>query len=137
MEYVCLLVHGFISSFRLAGGMDRRSIKERRSWAERRSEKDRRSGWNQVQDQRFQGVLRTAATVSHLFSQPLTVVMGHVDLLSSSTEEEHTKYRLEKVKAQLELMSKYIHRLRELDQYRTIDFHGLTMLDIGLPDMEE
>ncbi|UCG13076.1 MAG: hypothetical protein JSU72_00850 [Deltaproteobacteria bacterium] len=123
-------------SDRRTGG-DRRTGSDRRQGGERRSGADRRGAWEQALDQRFQGALRTVATVSHLFSQPLTVVMGHVDLLSASTEDEHLKHTLHIIKEQLELLSKYIHYLRELNKFETKDLHGLTMLDIGLPDVEE
>lgn len=111
-------------------GKDRRSGQDRRGGADRRSGRDRRAGWDQSQDQRFQGVLSTTATVSHLFSQPLTVVLGYVDLLSSSTEDETTKNKLIIIKEQLELIAQYLQNLRSLERYKTIDFGSLTLLDI-------
>ena len=90
-----------------------------------------------IQDQRFQGVITTVDTVSHLFSQPLTVIMGHVDLLTMKTHEEHTKYTLSIIKEQLDRISKYMSHLRVMDEYKTVDFHGLTMLDMGLADLGE
>ena len=109
---------------------DRRSGKDRRSRADRRSVEDRRSGWGQIEDQRFQGVVKTTSTVSHLFGQPLTVITGYVDLLSASTEEENTKKKLSIIKSQLDLISKYLHDLRSLKEYKTVDFAGVTLLDI-------
>ncbi|UCG13639.1 MAG: hypothetical protein JSU72_03960 [Deltaproteobacteria bacterium] len=111
-------------------GADRRSGQDRRGGGDRRSGRDRRAGWDQSQDQRFQGVLSTTATVSHLFSQPLTVVLGYVDLLSSSTEDETTKNKLIIIKEQLELIAQYLQNLRSLERYKTIDFGSLTLLDI-------
>jgi len=70
---------------------DRRSGRDRRSGAERRSERDRRAGWGKVDEERLQGALTAAATVAHLFSQPLTIVIGHVDLLLSRVEDQTTK----------------------------------------------
>jgi len=69
---------------------DRRSGRDRRSGAERRSERDRRAGWGKVDEERLQGALTAAATVAHLFSQPLTIVIGHVDLLLSRVEDQTT-----------------------------------------------
>lgn len=118
-------------------GIDRRSGKDRRSGADRRSGEDRRVGWEQIKDQRFQGVLRTTETVSHLFSQPLTVIMGYVDLLKSSTGEEDTKEKLTIIKSQLELISKYLQNLRNVQEYKTVDFAGVTLLDIEKTKNEE
>lgn len=46
--------------------------------------------------ERFQEDLRTTATVSHFFSQPLTVVKGHIDLLLAQalTLERRKKLRV-------------------------------------------
>lgn len=109
---------------------DRRSAKERRSKTDRRSSEDRRRGWGQLKDERLRGALTTAATVAHLFSQPLTIIIGHVDLLMSSTKEEATQKKLKIIKDQLQTLSIILHNLRDLREYRTIDFNGLTLLDI-------
>ena len=109
---------------------DRRTRTDRRSGADRRRLKDRRSGWGQIKDHRFQGVAKTTTTVSHLLGQPLTVITGYVDLLSASTEEENTKKKLSIIKSQLDLISKYLHDLRSVKEYKTVDFAGVTLLDI-------
>jgi signal transduction histidine kinase len=111
-------------------GLDRRSEEDRRCGLDRRSEKDRRSQWPAAEDQRFQGVLRTAATVSHLFSQPLTVIMGYVDLLSAQAHDVEVEKKLSIVRNQLELLKTYLQNLREIQTFRTVDFGGLTLLDI-------
>jgi signal transduction histidine kinase len=113
------------------GGGDRRTGQDRRSGFDRRSGQDRRSGWILAQDQRFQGVLRTVTTVSHLFSQPLTVILGYVDLLTASIEEEEAREKLRIMKEQLQVIRGYMENLREVDEYRTVQRYGLTMLDIG------
>jgi len=116
---------------------DRRAGKDRRSSADRRSGKDRRSGWGQIKDHRFQGVVKTTTTVAHLLGQPLTVITGYVDLLSASTEEENTKEKLSIMKSQLDLISKYLHDLRNLKEYKTVDFAGVTLLDIDPSDTKK
>ncbi|MEE9120488.1 MAG: histidine kinase dimerization/phospho-acceptor domain-containing protein [Syntrophobacteria bacterium] len=116
---------------------DRRSAKDRRSGADRRSGKDRRSGWGQIKDHRFQGVVKTTTTISHFLGQPLTVITGYVDLLSASTEEENTKEKLSIIKSQLDLISKYLHDLRSLKEYKTVDFAGVTLLDIDPSDTKK
>ena len=118
-------------------GRDRRAGIDRRGAEDRRSGEDRRAGWEQIKDQRFQGVLRTTDTVSHVFSQPLTVIMGYVDLLASSTEEKDTQEKLTIIKDQLELISRYLQNLRSLREYKTVDFAGVTLLDIEKPKDED
>ncbi len=82
----------------------------------------------------FKGVVKTTTTVAHLLGQPLTVITGYVDLLSASTEEENTKEKLSIMKSQLDLISKYLHDLRNLKEYKTVDFAGVTLLDIDPSD---
>jgi signal transduction histidine kinase len=76
--------------------------------------------------------LTTAATVAHLFSQPLTIIFGHVDLLTSGAEDADTKKKLRIIKEQLQSLSLILQDLRSLREYKTIDFDGFTLLDIGL-----
>ena len=116
---------------------DRRSGRDRRSGSDRRSSKDRRSGWGPIKDHRFRGVVRATTTVSHLFAQPLTVITGYVDLLLASTEEDDTREKLSIVKDQLELINRYLNNLRNLREYKTMDFAGVTLLDIDLPDTKK
>jgi signal transduction histidine kinase len=104
-------------------GIDRRSLVDRRSGTDRRAGKDRRSGWGPIKEHRFQGVVKTTATLSHLLGQPLTVITGYVDLLSASTKEDY-------IKGQLELINKYMTDLRNIKEYKTIEFAGVTLLDI-------
>jgi signal transduction histidine kinase len=88
-------------------GRDRRSGADRRSGTDRRSGKDRRSGWGPIKEHRFQGVVKTAATLSHLLGQPLTVITGYVDLLSESTQEDYTKEKLKNIELLNLLVSLY------------------------------
>ena len=111
---------------------DRRSGGDRRSGAERRTSKDRRSGWGRVDQERLRGALTAAATVAHLFSQPLTIVIGHVDLLLSKVEDRATRKKLEIIKEQLQSLSMTLHDLRSLRHYKTVDLDGLILLDIAL-----
>ena len=111
-------------------GIDRRSGGDRRSGSDRRSGKDRRSGWGPIKEHRFQGVVKTTATLSHLLGQPLTVITGYVDLLSESTKENYTQEKLSIIKGQLELINKYMKDLRNIKEYKTLEFAGVTLLDI-------
>ena len=113
-------------------GTDRRSGQDRRSSTDRRSSEDRRDGWGKIEDQRLLGALTTAATVAHLFSQPLTIIIGHVDLLLSTIEDRVTRNKLEIIKEQLQALSMTLQDLRSLREFKTVDFDGLTLLDISL-----
>jgi signal transduction histidine kinase len=119
-------------------GANRRSSKERRSSVgrrslpDRRSGEDRRAGWGEIEDERLEGAVTTAATVAHLFSQPLTIIIGHVDLLLSNAQEEMTEKKLLIIKDQLKSLSMLLQDFRNLQEYNIIDFNGLTLLDIGL-----
>jgi signal transduction histidine kinase len=112
-------------------GLDRRSGQDRRSSLDRRSGKDRRTNWTVAEEQRFQGVMRAAETVTHLFSQPLTVIMGYVDLLTAGTRDAELQKKLRVIKEQLGVLGTYLENLRQLSEYRTVDFGDLTLLDIG------
>ena len=118
-------------------GKDRRAGVDRRSGTERRSGKDRRSGWGPIKEHRFKGVIKTTATLSHLLGQPLTVITGYVDLLSASTKEDNTREKLSIIKGQLELINKYMTDLRNIKEYKTIEFAGVTLLDIGSTETKE
>ena len=111
-------------------GLDRRCGQDRRCGLDRRSAGDRRAQWPVAVDQRFQGALRTAETVSHLFSQPLTVIMGYVDLLAAETRQAEMQKKLNLIKDQLGVLATYLRSLREIEEFRTVDFAGLTLLDI-------
>jgi signal transduction histidine kinase len=119
-------------------GLDRRWGGDRRCNLDRRSGKDRRSPqWRVAADQRFQGVLRTAETVSHLFSQPLTVIMGYVDLLAAETQKAEVQNKLSIITKQLRLLTTYLQNLREMEEFRTVEFAGLTLLDITATRAED
>ena len=118
-------------------GTDRRSGQDRRSSTDRRRDEDRREGWGKIEDQRLLGALTTAATVAHLFSQPLTIIIGHVDLLLSTIEDSDTRNKLEIIKEQLQALSMTLQDLRSLREFKTVDFDGLTLLDISLRRMRK
>lgn len=111
---------------------ERRSGRDRRSGAERRTSRDRRAGWGKIDQERLQGALTAAATVAHLFSQPLTIVIGHVDLLLSKVEDQTTRKKLDIIKKELQSLSMTLQDLRSLRHYKTVDLDGLVLLDIAL-----
>jgi hypothetical protein len=70
--------------------------------------------------------------VAHLFSQPLTIIIGHVDLLLSTIEDRVARNKLEIIKEQLQSLSMTLQDLRGLREFKTVDLDGLTLLDISL-----
>jgi len=109
---------------------DRRSRPDRRNAADRRSGRDRRAGWGQIDTHLLEGAKTTASTVVHEFSRPFTIIIGYVDLVLSTTEEEDTRKKLETVRQQLLLIVRILNHFRELDTYETLDFDGASLLNI-------
>ena len=110
-------------------GVNRRILEDRRKTDDRRSSTDRRSGWGKLEDQLLRGTLAATASIVFQFSRPFTIILGYVDLLLNSTKEEHTKQKLAIMKEQLELISEILDNFREVDEFKTIDFDGVDILD--------
>lgn len=116
---------------------ERRANDDRRKLTDRRQEKDRRTGWGKNNEHLLEGAATAAATIVHQFSRPFTIIIGYVDLILSSTKEEDTKEKLEIIKNQLKLIVRILKNIRELDEYKTVDFDGLDLLDIKLEEERE
>jgi hypothetical protein len=124
------LLHTYIKSYR-------RNSSDRRSGKDRRSERDRRSGWGKKEDELLHGALAATASIVYQFSRPFTIILGYVDLLLATTQEEHTKEKLVIIKKQLQKISEILDSFREVDDYKTIDFDGVDILDTSkLLDVE-
>jgi hypothetical protein len=67
----------------------------------------------------------------------LTVITGYVDLLSASTKEDDTREKLSVIKGQLEIINRYMTDLRNIKEYKTVEFAGVTLLDIGSTETQE
>lgn len=109
---------------------DRRSETDRRQSTPRRQDKDRRTGWGKIDEHLLEGALTAAATIVHQFSRPFTIIIGYVDLILSTTDEEDTRKKLKIVRDQLSVIVKILHNFRELQEYETKSFDGMTLLDI-------
>jgi len=116
---------------------DRRAETDRRQSTPRRKDKDRRIGWGKIDEHLLEGALTAAATIVHQFSRPFTIIIGYVDLILSSTNEEETRKKLKIVRDQLSLIVKILHNFRELQEYETKDFDGMTLLDVDSEDKNE
>ena len=58
-------------------------------------------------------------------------------MLTASTKEENTKEKLSIIKDQLGVINKYLNSLRNLREYKTVDFAGVTLLDIEPSDTKK
>ena len=116
------LLHTYIKSYR-------RNSSDRRSGKDRRSERDRRSGWGKKEDELLHGALAATASIVYQFSRPFTIILGYVDLLLATTREEHTREKLVIIKSQLKTISEILDSFREVDDFKTIDFDGVDILD--------
>jgi len=109
--------------------LSRRIFGDRRKSAERRSGTDRRSGWGMIEDELLQGALAATASIVYQLSRPFTIILGYVDLLSAGTSEGYTQEKLAIIKAQLKIISRILDSFREVDDFKTIDFDGVDILD--------
>ena len=117
--------------------LNRRKRKDRRELADRRSPKDRRLGWGKIEENLLRGALAATASIVFQFSRPFTIIFGYVDLLLTSTKEEHTREKLEIIKEQLQIISEILDNFREVDEFKTKDFDGIDILDTNKePDGE-
>ena len=110
--------------------VDRRSKSDRRKAGDRRRGGDRRGGWGRADIHLLEGAQTTAATIVHEFSRPFTIIIGYVDLILASTEEEETRKKLEIVKQQLQIIVRVLDHFRELDAYETVEFDGASLLSM-------
>jgi len=109
--------------------LNRRRDEDRRKSADRRGSQDRRLGWGKVENHLLRGALAATASIVFQFSRPFTIIFGYVDLLLASSKEEHTKEKLIIIKEQLNIISGILDNFREVDNFKTIDFDGVDILD--------
>ena len=96
---------------------------------DRRSGADRRSGWDKTEGHLLRGTLAATASMVFQFSRPFTIILGYVDLLLNRSKEKHTKQKLVIIKEQLEIISEMLDDFREVDNFKTINFDGMEILD--------
>src|SRR5210317_1393861 len=109
--------------------LNRRRDEDRRKSADRRGTQDRRLGWGKVENHLLRGALAATTSIVFQFSQPFTIIFNYVDLLLASSKEEHTKEKLIIIKEQLNIISEILDNFREVDNFKTIDFDGVDILD--------
>jgi len=101
----------------------------RRESGDRRCGADRRSGYGKNEDHLLRGTLAASASIVFQFSRPFTIILGYVDLLLNRSKEKHTKQKLVIIKEQLEIISEILDDFREVDNFKTINFDGMEILD--------
>lgn len=107
----------------------RRILGDRRRLSDRRSVNDRRSGWGMIEKELLQGALAATASIVYQLSRPFTIILGYIDLLSAGTKEKYSKEKLHIIKTQLAIISRILDSFREVDDFHTIDFDGIDILD--------
>jgi len=73
-----------------------------------------------------------AITISHEFSQPLSVIIGYTDMLLSTMEKEDPHYaKLKKILDNGEALAEVIRKVRSITNYKSITYTGdARMVDI-------
>lgn len=85
-----------------------------------------------LEKEKLQSILEMAVTISHEFSQPLSVIIGYTDMLLNTMEKEDPMYnKLRKILDNAESLAEVIRRVRSITNYKSITYTGESkMVDI-------
>ena len=85
-----------------------------------------------LEKEKLQSILEMAITISHEFSQPLSVIIGYTDMLLSTMEKEDPHYaKLKKIMDNGEALAEVIRKVRSITNYKSITYTGdARMVDI-------
>jgi len=85
-----------------------------------------------LEKEKLQSILEMAVTISHEFSQPLSVIIGYTDMLLNTMEKEDTMYsKLKKILDNAEALAEVIRRVRSITNYKSVTYSGESrMVDI-------
>ena len=85
-----------------------------------------------LEKEKLQSILEMAITISHEFSQPLSVIIGYTDMLLSTMEKEDPHYaKLKKILDNGEALAEVIRKVRSITNYKSITYTGdARMVDI-------
>ena len=85
-----------------------------------------------LEKEKLQSILEMAVTISHEFSQPLSVIIGYTDMLLSTMEKEDPNYsKLRKILDNGEALAEVIRKVRSITNYKSITYTGdAKMVDI-------
>jgi len=85
-----------------------------------------------LEKEKLQSILEMAVTISHEFSQPLSVIIGYTDMLLNTMEKTDPMYsKLKKILDNGENLAEIIRKVRSITNYRSITYTGTAkMVDI-------
>lgn len=85
-----------------------------------------------LEKEKLQSILEMAVTISHEFSQPLSVIIGYTDMLLNTMEKDDPMYsKLKKIMDNGEALAEVIRRVRSITNYKSITYTGESkMVDI-------
>ncbi len=85
-----------------------------------------------LEKEKLQSILEMAVTISHEFSQPLSVIIGYADMLLNTMEKDDPMYsKLKKIMDNGESLAEVIRRVRSITNYKSITYTGESkMVDI-------
>ncbi len=85
-----------------------------------------------LEKEKLQSILEMAVTISHEFSQPLSVIIGYTDMLLNTMEKEDPMYnKLRKILDNAESLAEVIRRVRSITNYKSVTYTGESkMVDI-------
>lgn len=86
-----------------------------------------------VEEERLRVLLQMAGATAHELSQPLTTLLGHVELLMDDPQlPESVANRLEKIQASGKRISTIVRKIRTMRRYQTMAYaDGATIVDLG------
>jgi two-component system, cell cycle response regulator len=85
-----------------------------------------------LEKEKLQSILEMAVTISHEFSQPLSVIIGYTDMLLNTMEKNDSMYpKLKKILDNGESLAEVIRRVRSITNYKSVTYNGESkMVDI-------
>jgi len=85
-----------------------------------------------LEKEKLQSILEMAITISHEFSQPLSVIIGYTDMLLATMEKDDSNYpKLKKIMDNGEALAEVIRKVRSITNYKSITYSGdARMVDI-------
>ncbi len=85
-----------------------------------------------LEKEKLQSILEMAITISHEFSQPLSVIIGYTDMLLNTMEKDDPNYpKLKKILDNGEILAEIIRKVRSITNYKSITYTGdAKMVDI-------
>ncbi|MBW1972801.1 MAG: response regulator [Deltaproteobacteria bacterium] len=86
----------------------------------------------EIEKEKLSALMEMAATAAHEFSQPMTALIGAVDMLLMRANKENLEYKyIQIISNQVERMGKIIEQIRSIVRYKTKEYDGgIKIVDI-------